>query len=142
MPADYSFDSESHARTRGDMEDGEAALTKSNDSAHELNSAQTSTRWTSEAGPQGFRASAVAFFESVNDMLGEERRIFESFRTNVDLAVRDAQGAEDDNAAIFEAINRAIQSDPSAPVASPPTQAAPSAQPEDVPAPVGPMPEF
>lgn len=169
--ADYGFNSSSHAQTHGDIEDGGAALSRSNDATHQLNSAQTQTRWPSEPGTQNFRQKTVAFFDSVNDTLAEEKEIFETFRTNLSIAEKEAENTEEGNAAVLEAINHALQSDPaatpapSAPAApsasgtstsgavasapsasgtgaSPSAPAAPSAQPADAPAPAGQMPEF
>lgn len=169
--ADYGFNSSSHAQTHGDIEDGGAALSRSNDATHQLNSAQTQTRWPSEPGTQDFRQKTVAFFDSVNDTLAEEKEIFDTFRTNLSIAEKEAENTEEGNAAVLEAINHALQSDPAAtPVpsvpaapsasgtstsgavasapsasgtgASPSAPAAPSAQPADAPAPAGQMPEF
>lgn len=169
--ADYGFNSSSHAQTHRDIEDGGAALSRSNDATHQLNSAQTQTRWPSEPGTQNFRQKTVAFFDSVNDTLAEEKEIFDTFRTNLAIAEKEAENTEEGNAAVLEAINHALQSDPAAtPVpsapaapsasgtstsgavasapsasgtgASPSAPAAPSAQPADAPAPAGQMPEF
>ena len=163
--ADYGFNRSSHAQTHGDIEDGGAALSRSNDATHQLNSAQTQTRWPSEPGTQDFRQKTVAFFDSVNDTLAEEQEIFETFRTNLSIAEKEAENTEEGNAAVLEAINHALQSDPatlapSAPAApsasgvgasapstsgtgaSPSAPAAPSAQPADAPAPASQMPEF
>lgn len=163
--ADYGFNRSSHAQTHGDMEDGGAALSRSNDATHQLNSAQTQTRWPSEPGTQDFRQKTVAFFDSVNDMLTDEKDIFDTFRTNLAIAEKEAENTEEGNAAVLEAINHALQSDPATPVpsapaapsasgtvasapsasgtgASPSAPAAPSAQPADAPTPAGQMPEF
>ena len=169
--ADYGFNRSSHAQTHGDIEDGGAALSRSNDATHQLNSAQTQTRWPSEPGTQNFRQKTVAFFDSVNDTLAEEKEIFDTFRTNLSIAEKEAENTEEGNAAVLDAINHALQSDPaatpapSAPAApsasgtsasgavasapsasgtgaSPSAPAAPSAQPADAPAPAGQMPEF
>lgn len=169
--ADYGFNRSSHAQTHGDIEDGGAALSRSNDATHQLNSAQTQTRWPSEPGTQDFRQKTVAFFDSVNDTLAEEKEIFDTFRTNLSIAEKEAENTEEGNAAVLEAINHALQSDPaatpapSAPAApsasgtsasgvvasapstsgtgaSPSAPAAPSAQPADAPAPASQMPEF
>ena len=168
--ADYGFNRSSHAQTHGDIEDGGAALSRSNDATHQLNSAQTQTRWPSEPGTQDFRQKTVAFFDSVNDTLAEEKEIFETFRTNLSIAEKEAENTEEGNAAVLEAINHALQSDPatlapSAPAApsasgtsasgvvasapstsgtgaSPSAPAAPSPQPPDAPPPAPPMPEL
>lgn len=168
--ADYGFNRSSHAQTHGDIEDGGAALSRSNDATHQLNSAQTQTRWPSEPGTQNFRQKTVAFFDSVNDTLAEEKEIFDTFRTNLSIAEKEAENTEEGNAAVLEAINHALQSDPATPApsapaapsasgtstsgavastpsasgtgASPSAPAAPSAQPADAPAPAGQMPEF
>lgn len=139
--ADYGFNRSSHAQTHGDMEDGGAALSRSNDATHQLNSAQTQTRWPSEPGTQDFRQKTVAFFDSVNDMLTDEKDIFDTFRTNLAIAEKEAENTEEGNAAVLEAINHALQSDPAA-TPAPSAPAAPSAQPADAPAPAGQMPEF
>ena len=112
MSADYGFDKEKHAQTNGDMDEGGTALNKSNDAASSLNGAQTVTRWTNEQGAQDFRNSAVRFFSSVDEMLVDERNIFDTFQTNLTDAVREAVSSEEANAVVLEAINRALQSAP------------------------------
>lgn len=149
MSADYGFDEEQHAQTNGDMDEGGTALNKSNDAASSLNGAQTVTRWTNEQGAQDFRNSAVRFFSSVDEMLMDERKIFDTFQTNLTDAVREAVSSEEANAAVLEAINRALQSDPSVAAAAASTAGStdtsstvPSAQPDDTPTAAGAMPEF
>ncbi len=148
MSADYGFDEEQHAQTNGDMDGGGDGLAQSNDAADSLNRAQTATRWTDEQGAQDFRNSAVRFFSSVDEMLADERAIFDTFQMNLADAVREAVSSEEANASVLEAINRALQSDPSVAAAAStsgstnPSSAAPSAQPDDVPTAAGAMPEF
>lgn len=121
---------------------GGHGLTQSNDAAGSLNRAQTATRWTDEQGAQDFRNSAVRFFDSVDEMLADERTIFDTFQMNLTDAVREAVSSEEANASVLEAINRALRSDPSAAVTTSTPYTAPSAQPEDVPTAAGAMPEF
>ena len=148
MSADYGFDEEQHAQTNGDMDEGGHGLTQSNDAAGSLNRAQIATRWTDEQGAQDFRNSAVRFFDSVDEMLADERAIFDTFQMNLTDAVREAVSSEESNASVLEAINRALRSDPSVAAASSAAgttsapSAAPSAQPDDVPTAAGAMPEF
>ena len=92
MATDYGFNSDSHAHTNGDMTDGESALASSNDATHQLNGAQTDTRWTSEQGPRSFRSSTIAFFGSVDEMLADEQDVFDTFRTNLSIAEQEAPG--------------------------------------------------
>ena len=148
MSADYGFDEEQHAQTNGDMDEGGNGLTQSNDAAGSLNRAQTATRWTDEQGAQDFRNSAVQFFDSVDEMLADERAIFDTFQMNLADAVREAVSSEEANASVLEAINRALQSDPSVAVASSTAgttsapSTGPSTQPDDAPTAAGAMPEF
>lgn len=148
MSADYGFDEEQHAQTNGDMDEGGDGLTQSNDAAGSLNRAQTATRWTDEQSAQDFRNSAVRFFSSVDEMLADERAIFDTFQMNLTDAVREAVSSEEANASVLEAITRALQSDPSATAVSSAAgttsapYTAPSAQPDDAPTAAGAMPEF
>lgn len=148
MSADYGFDEEQHAQTNGDMDEGGHGLTQSNDAAGSLNRAKIATRWTDEQGAQDFRNSAVRFFDSVDEMLADERAIFDTFQMNLTDAVREAVSSEESNASVLEAINRALRSDPSVAAASSAAgttsapYAAPSAQPDDAPSAAGAMPEF
>ena len=148
MSADYGFDEEQHAQTNGDMDEGGHGLTQSNDAAGSLNRAQIATRWTDEQGAQDFRNSAVRFFDSVDEMLADERAIFDTFQMNLTDAVREAVSSEEANASVLEALNRALQSDPSVAAASSAAgttstpSVAPSAQPDDAPTAAGAMPEF
>lgn len=137
------------------MTDGESALASSNDATHQLNGAQTDTRWTSEQGPSSFRGSTIAFFGSVDEMLADEQDIFDTFRTNLSIAEQEARGTEEANAAILEAINRTLRSDPETAAAAASSAASgasganstagaatPSTPSADAPTPVGEMPEF
>ena len=148
MGADYGYDEEQHAQTNGDMDEGGDGLTQTNDAAGSLNRAQTATRWTDEQSAQDFRNSAVRFFSSVDEMLADERAIFDTFQMNLTDAVREAVSSEEANASVLEAINRALQSDPSVAAASSAARTtstpsvAPSAQPDDAPTAAGAMPEF
>ena len=148
MSADYGFDEEKHAPTNGDMDEGGTALNKSNDATSSLNGAQTVTRWTDEQGAQDFRNSAVRFFSSVDEMLADEREIFDAFQRNLTDAVREAVSSEEANAAVLDAINRALQSGSSVAAAASTSgtatssSTAPSAQPDDAPTAAGAMPEF
>nr|WP_303771670.1 hypothetical protein [Schaalia odontolytica] len=148
MSADYGFDEEKHAQTNGDMDEGGTALNKSNDATSSLNGAQTVTRWTDEQGAQDFRNSAVRFFSSVDEMLADEREIFDAFQRNLTDAVREAVSSEEANAAVLDAINRALQSGSSVAAAASTSgtatssSTAPSAQPDDAPTAAGAMPEF
>ena len=148
MSADYGFDEEQHAQTNGDMDEDGDGLTQSNNAVGSLNRAQTASRWTDEQGAQDFRNSAVQFFDSVDEMLADERAIFDAFQMNLADAVREAVSSEEANASVLEAINRALQSDPSVAAASSAAgttsapSAAPSAQPDDAPTAAGAMPEF
>ena len=148
MSADYGFDEEKHAQTNGDMDEGGTALNKSNDATSSLNGAQTVTRWTDEQGAQDFRNSAVRFFSSVDEMLADEREIFDAFQRNLTDAVREAVSSEEANAAVLAAINRALQSGSSVAAAASTSgtatssSTAPSAQPDDAPTAAGAMPEF
>lgn len=148
MSADYGFDEEKHAQTNGDMDEGGTALNKSNDATSSLNGAQTVTRWTDEQGAQDFRNSAVRFFSSVDEILADEREIFDAFQRNLTDAVREAVSSEEANAAVLDAINRALQSGSSVAAAASTSgtatssSTAPSAQPDDAPTAAGAMPEF
>ena len=103
MSADYGFDEEQHAQTNGDMDEGGDGLTQSNNAVGSLNRAQTATRWTDEQGAQDFRNSAVRFFDSVDEMLADERAIFDTFQMNLADAVREAVSSEEANASVLEA---------------------------------------
>ena len=142
MSADYGFDEEKHAQTNGDMDEGGTALNKSNDATSSLNGAQTVTRWTDEQGAQDFRNSAVRFFSSVDEMLADEREIFDAFQRNLTDAVREAVSSEEANAAVLDAINRALQSGSSVAAAASTSGTATSSQPDDAPTAAGAMPEF
>lgn len=146
MSADYSFDGEKHAQTNGDIDEGGAALHQSNRATHQLNSAQTITRWTGEQGAQDFRSNMVRFFSSVDEMLSAERSAFDTFQANLTAALRDAENTEEANIAALEAINAALLSGGAVAAGSAVSANSPlvasSTPPEDVPTAAGAMPEF
>ena len=147
MPITVSMKSNTLKQTAIWMRVGTASPSRT-DAAGSLNRAQIATRWTDEQGAQDFRNSAVRFFDSVDEMLADERAIFDTFQMNLTDAVREAVSSEESNASVLEAINRALRSDPSVAAASSAAgttsapYAAPSAQPDDAPSAAGAMPEF
>lgn len=85
--ADVAFDSNKHAQTRQDVEQGEAAIASSSEAITRLSNGQYERFWTDEAGPQALRNAYIAFLGACGDIAANERDTLRSFGRNVDQAI-------------------------------------------------------
>lgn len=92
--ADVAFDSNKHAQTRQDVEQGEAAIASSSEAITRLSNGQYERFWTDEAGPQALRNAYIAFLGACGDIAANERDTLRSFGRNVDQAIEDFAALE------------------------------------------------
>lgn len=92
--ADVAFDSNKHAQTRQDVEQGEAAIASSSEAITRLSNGQYERFWTDEAGPQALRNAYIAFLGAYGKIAATERDTLRSFGRNVDQAIEDFAALE------------------------------------------------
>ena len=92
--ADVAFDSNKHAQTRQDVEQGGAAIASSSEAITRLSNGQYERFWTDEAGPQALRNAYIAFLGACGDIAANERDTLRSFGRNVDQAIEDFAAVE------------------------------------------------
>lgn len=92
--ADVAFDSNKHAQTRQDVEQGEVAIASSSEAITRLSNGQYERFWTDEAGPQALRNAFIAFLGAYGQIAATERDTLRSFGRNVDQAIEDFAALE------------------------------------------------
>lgn len=92
--ADVAFDSNKHAQTRQDVEQGGAAIASSSEAITRLSNGQYERFWTDEAGPQALRNAFITFLGAYSKIAATERDTLRSFGHNVDQAIEDFAAVE------------------------------------------------
>ena len=92
--ADVAFDSNKHAQTRQDVEQGGAAIASSSEAITRLSNGQYERLWTDEAGPQALRNAFIAFLGAYGKIAATEHDVLRSFGRNVDQAIEDFAAVE------------------------------------------------
>ena len=118
--ADVAFDSNKHAQTRQDVEQGGAAIASSSEAITRLSNGQYERFWTDEAGPQALRNAFIAFLGAYGKIAATERDTLRSFGRNVDQAIEDFAAVEQATGDELKAL-RDSMGDPSAYTSPTPT---------------------
>lgn len=127
--ADVAFDSNKHAQTRQDVEQGGAAIASSSEAITRLSNGQYERFWTDEAGPQALRNAFIAFLGTYGKIAATERDTLRSFGRNVDQAIEDFAAVEQATGDELKAL-RDSMSDPSSYTSPTPTSStSPSSSP-------------
>lgn len=92
--ADVAFDSNKHAQTRQDVEQGGAAIASSSEAITRLSNGQYERLWTDEAGPQALRNAFITFLGAYGKIAATEHDVLRSFGRNVDQAIEDFAAVE------------------------------------------------
>ena len=95
--ADVGFDSDKHAQTSGDMEEGGQSLTDSTQAISRLMDAQKAEYWSEEEGFQAMRRSLISYLRTEKDVVSNQMVRFEKFDGDVDTAVSAFEAAEQGN---------------------------------------------
>jgi hypothetical protein len=105
------------AATTNVVESGEA-VTSSAQGSSSLGAAQKSMFWGQEAGPHSMGDSSAKMFDTVSDVLAKEAALISTFEAEINAALKDFTGTEQDNklqlAKIQEALARVDKSDAAA----------------------------
>ena len=118
MADQVGVDSEKQvAATINVVESGEA-VTSSAQGSSSLGAAQKSMFWGAEDGPKSMGHSSAKLFDTVSDILAKEAELISTFEAEINAALKDFTGTEQDNKLqlerIKEALNRVDKSDAAA----------------------------
>ena len=118
MADQVAVDSEKQvAATTHVVETGEA-VTSSAQGSSSLGAAQKSMFWGDETGPRTMGNSSAKMFETVSEILKKEAELISTFEAEINAALKDFTGTEQDNklqlAQIQEALARVDKSDAAA----------------------------
>lgn len=118
MADQVSVDSDKQvAATTNIVESGEA-VTSSAQGSSSLGAAQKSMFWGQEAGPESMGKNSAALFNAVSDILAKEAALIVTFEAEINAALKNFTGTEQDNklqlAQIHDALARVDKSDAAA----------------------------
>ena len=105
------------AATTNVVESGQA-VTSSAQGSSSLGAAQKSMFWGDESGPRTMGHSSAKLFDTVSEVLAKEAELISTFEAEINAALKDFTGTEQDNklqlAQIQEALARVDKSDAAA----------------------------
>ena len=118
MAGQVGIDSEKQAAATTHVVESGDAVTSSAQGSSSLGAAQKSMFWGTEDGPSSMGRSSAKLFDTVSDILAKEAELISTFEAEINAALKDFTGTEQDNklqlARIQEALNRVDKSDAAA----------------------------
>ncbi|EDN80624.1 hypothetical protein [Schaalia dentiphila] len=118
MADQVGVDSEKQAAATTHVVESGDAVTSSAQGSSSLGAAQKSMFWGTEDGPSSMGRSSAKLFDTVSDILAKEAELISTFEAEINAALKDFTGTEQDNklqlARIQEALNRVDKSDAAA----------------------------
>ena len=118
MTDQVSVDSEKQVAATTNVVESGQAVTSSAQGSSSLGAAQKSMFWGQEAGPQSMGHSSANLFNTMSDVLAKEAALISTFEAEINAALKDFTGTEQDNklqlAKIQEALARVDKSDAAA----------------------------
>lgn len=118
MADQVGVDSEKQAAATANVVESGEAVTSSAQGSSSLSAAQKSMFWGQEAGPRSMGDSSAKLFDTVSEVLAKEAELISTFEAEINAALKDFTGTEQDNklqlARIQEALNRVDKSDAAA----------------------------
>lgn len=118
MADQAGVDSEQQAAATTNVVESGQAVTSSAQGASSLGAAQKSMFWGQEAGPHSMGDSSAKMFDTVSEVLAKEAALISTFEAEINAALKDFTGTEQDNklqlAKIQEALARVDKSDAAA----------------------------
>ena len=118
MADQVGVDSEKQAAATINVVESGEAVTPSAQGSSSLGAAQKSMFWGTEHGPKSMGHSSAELFDTVSDILAKEARLISTFEAEINAALKDFTGTEQDNklqlARIQEALDRVDKSDAAA----------------------------
>ena len=85
------------------------AVDTSSKASYSLSSAQTSSAWGSEDGPEALGRKASEMFNGISDVLSKENALIAEFETKMRQAMTAIKEAEADNERSFQTVNGTLQ---------------------------------
>nr|WP_314948904.1 hypothetical protein [Schaalia odontolytica] len=118
MADQVGIDSEKQAAATTHVVESGDAVTSSAQGSSSLGAAQKSMFWGTEDGPSSMGRSSAKLFDTVSDILAKEAELISTFEAEINAALKDFTGTEQDNklqlAKIKEALDRVDKSDAAA----------------------------
>lgn len=118
MADQVAVDSEKQAAATTHVVESGEAVTSSAQGSSSLGAAQKSMFWGQEVGPRSMGDNSAALFNAVSDILAKEAALIVTFEAEINAALKDFTGTEQDNklqlAHIQEALARVDKSDTAA----------------------------
>ena len=118
MTDQVGVDSEQQAAATTNVVESGQAVTSSAQGASSLGAAQKSMFWGREHGPHFMGDSSAKMFDTVSDVLAKEAELISTFEAEINAALKDFTGTEQDNklqlAKIQEALAKVDKSDAAA----------------------------
>ena len=91
------------------MTASQEAVDASSKASYSLSSAQTSSAWGSEDGPEALGRKAGEMFNGISDVLSKENALIAEFETKMRQAMTAIKEAEADNERSFQTVNGTLQ---------------------------------
>ena len=85
------------------------AVDTSSKASYSLSSAQTSSAWGSEDGPEALGRKASEMFNGISDVLSKENALIAEFETKMRQAMTAIKETEADNERSFQTVNGTLQ---------------------------------
>lgn len=118
MADQVGVNSEQQAAATTNVVESGQAVTSSAQGASSLSAAQKSMFWGWEHGPRSMGDSSAKLFDTVSEVLAKEAALISTFEAEINAALKDFTGTEQDNklqlAKIQEALARVDKSDAAA----------------------------
>ena len=118
MADQVGVDSEQQAAATTNVVESGQAVTSSAQGSSSLSAAQKSRFWGEEHGPRSMGDSSAKLFDTVSEVLAKEAALISTFEAEINAALKDFTGTEQDNklqlAKIQEALARVDKSDAAA----------------------------
>ena len=104
-----SYDSEKQGQVAPKVQESQEAVQTSSRASYALSSAQTSSAWGSEDGPEALGRKAGEMFNGISDVLSKENALIAEFETKMRQAMTAIKETEADNERSFQTVNGTLQ---------------------------------
>lgn len=91
------------------VQESQEAVESSSKASYSLSSAQTSSAWGSEDGPEALGRKASEMFNGISDVLSKENALIAEFETKMRQAMTAIKETEADNERSFQTVNGTLQ---------------------------------
>ena len=111
MPGEdgQGYQEDPQQRAAQEVTASQEAVDTSSKASYSLSSAQTSSAWGSEAGPEALGRKAGEMFNGISDVLSKENALIAEFEAKMKQAMTAIKEAEADNERSFQTVNGTLQ---------------------------------